>query len=465
MSAQHHNTRPSRRIEMFAGIVFAGLALACIYHATLESLGFKFPWNTFLFMPEDRFNDWHNSVAAAGTRNPYYSGGRALSTYFPVTYLVFLLGVKLPRAVSTAVYLGISMSSLAASIILAWQYLRPLSVSASRLGNPDRRLLLLACFFSYPVLFALDRGNLDVWIASLCLIHVATLRTRYYALGFAAIAFAISMKAYPLAFLALAVAERKYRPVVLCAIAAGMMTVLTLAGMWDGFAHNLNGLQLNLRGYYRLYVLGSHSLFASSDPYNGIRSFALIGANAWQQFIAPTTPAPNVLKWSENILQIYSLLSLGFALLCALFVLAIPAPRWRRIMAVCLVALLFPNVASDYKLTLLLPGTLALLLDSDATDRRSQIAFLTLCLLMIPKSYYFAYGTGLTNIINPLLLIVLSKCVLADRAAWRRGLRLLRFRVVWHAAHLGDDSWLLRVITHGRPAPFLTKNHRSMDLG
>jgi hypothetical protein len=134
-------------------------------------------------------------------------------------------------------------------------------------------------------------------------------------------------------------------------------------------------------------------------------------------------------------------------------------------MAVCLLVLVFPNVSSDYKLTLIFSGLVALLTDPESLDRRGRIAFALLCLLLIPKSYFFVYGIGLTNLITPALLIAMSVCVLADRSAWRRGMRLLRFRFVWHVARLGNNTWLLRVLTSHRPAGFLMRDHKSMHLG
>jgi hypothetical protein len=204
-------------------------------------------------------------------------------------------------------------------------------------------------------------------------------------------------------------------------------------------------------------------MFASSDPYNGIRATMVLGSASWQELSVPGMPPRDFAGLSGDVLRVYNVLIVGFALACTFFALAVPAPRWRRVMAVCLLAILFPNVANDYKLTLLLPGLLVLLLDPDSS-RRGEVAFVLLCLLMVPKSYWFINSIGLSMIINPVLLIALSTCVLADRRAWRCGLRLLRFRVVWHAAKLGPDAWLRRAITLGRPAPFLSKNHDAMNL-
>lgn len=456
---------PIRRVEVLAVFVLAGFAVAVAYHSIMAYLGFRFPWDTFLFTPDDRFNDWHNSVLAAKTLNPYTANGPALSTYLPLSYLLFQIGAPLSRTGSLLVYLGISIGLLVVAIAMALRC----QGAAIGLSHRQRFLafwpLLFALLFSYPALFALDRGNVDIWIASLCLFYVATLRTRYETIGFAALAVAIGMKGYPIAFLLLAVADRKYLAAFLCAVVTGLMSLLILAVMWDGFSINLQGLQTNLQWYYRIYVVGPGSLFGSADPYNGIRSLTLIILSAWHQYIAPLTSPPDILTLSTAILRVYSLFSFAFAVICSVFVLAVPAQRWRRVMAVCLLILVFPNVSNDYKLTLIFSGVVALLMEPERLDRGGRIALVLLCLLLIPKSYLFAYGIGLTNLINPLLLIAMSLCVLVDRPAWRRGLRLLRFRAIWHASALGSDTWLLRAMTSGRRAGFLRRDHRSMHLG
>jgi hypothetical protein len=443
-----------RTIEMFGFVVLGGLALAVVFQVSVAYLGEGAPWNSFLYTPQERFSDWYTSVAAVA---------KGIPVYFPFSYLVFLLGAELSRPASIAAYLVISLCLLIASIVIAWRRLRPARAGRGQVARWHLPLLLLSCLLSYPVLFALDRGNLEVCIASLCVVHVATLRTRYEPLGFAALAIAIALKMYPLAFLALAVAERKYRSAFLCAAAAGLMTVVPLAVMWNGFAANLDALVNNLHRYHEVHVVGPMSMYASSDPYNGIRAAIVLCKTPWQGPGGPVLWSSDFVRWSRAVLHVYNVFSLIFALIAALFVLTVPAPRWRRVLAVCLVAILFPNLANDYKLTLLLPGLLLLLLEPD-TSARGKTAFVLLCLLMIPKSYWFIDDIGLTMIINPLLLISLSICVMADRRAWRRGLRLLRFRIVWHVANLDPDAWLRRAITLGRPTPFLAKDHKTMDL-
>ena len=163
------------------------------------------------------------------------------------------------------------------------------------------------------------------------------------------------------------------------------------------------------------------------------------------------------------MLAIYTPLCGLFALVSAAFVLAVPAAAWRRVTAICLVVILFPNVANDYKLCCLLPG-LFLLLMSARYSRRDLISLSLFCLLMVPKSYYFFKGHSIAMFINPVLLISLAWQVMADRDAWRRGRRLLPFRALWYFAGLRKNDVGATWINSGRPLRFLSRKHPSLCL-
>ena len=408
-------------VTYFFTVVVACLILACIYHSLLSVAGYGFPWDTFLFMPEDRYNDWHNSVAAAATLDPYFAPRRALSVYFPFAYVVFLAGSGHFWAASAALYLAVSFGLLGGAVGYTWRRGRQAEGGPGEADAKELALLFLAVLLSYPVLFALDRGNLEVWIASMCVFYVAALGTRHEWLGFAALSIAIAVKGYPVAFLVLALARRSYLSTVLCGLAAVALNLFALAMMKGGIVHNVQGWMLNLGAFQQLYVLGPNSLFATSDPYNGIRSLVWIVPDAWRYLVPAGGAVPSIEAWSAAILRPYTALSFSFAVCGALFALAVPARNWQRVMAICLVVLLFPNVANDYKLCMLLPGVLALVLEEDRSPR-GWIALALACLLMVPKSYYFFAGghIGVTNLINPVLLLVLAVVVIADGEAWRR---------------------------------------------
>ena len=291
-------------------------------------------------------------------------------------------------------------------------------------------MLVVASLISYPVLFALDRGNIDLWVALLAVVCVVTLRTNFQLMGLFALSLAIALKGYSAIFLLLLIGDRKYGSAIFCLCLAILMSGLTLLFMWDGFEKNLSGFQHNLDLYYQYYVLGPWSMFASSDPYNAIRLIYIWTYNKWHHstFLGVQLPSPEVAN--QSILKIYSLFSSSFALIAGLFVMFVRSARWKKVTAICLIAILFPNVANDYKLCNLLPGLYLLLFETRQT-KSERISFILFCLLMVPKSYLFIQGKPISMLLNPVLLVALAYQVMGDSQSWQRAIRLQKLRVLW----------------------------------
>ncbi len=419
----------SKRIQLFFYFMLAGFFLACLYHGTLDWMGYSWPWNTFLFNPADRYNDWYNSVAQAASVNPYYSSNHALATYFPIFYVLLKVAVGYGPVTSISIYFLISiiLLILAACIarILIWH-----NGDSAFQYTKDALLLVLATLISYPVIFALDRGNIDIWIGLLATIFVLTQRTKIWIVGLILLSLAISLKGYPAIFLLLLVSERQYMRAIFCSIFALLISLITLHFLWDGFDLNLTGFLNNLNSYYGMYVLGPHSLFASSDPYNMTRAIFYWLAKLWQKFISPNYVVLTMEVYSASILKVYSLLSLSFATIAVFFVLAIPEVRWKKVTALCLIALLFPNVSNDYKLCFLFPGLYLFLTDSENSESE-KVTFALFCLLMVPKSYLFIAGKPISMIINPLLIMALAYKVMEGRQSWKQAIQMVKCRLLF----------------------------------
>ncbi len=406
-----------------------GFLLACVYHGALDWMGFSWPWNTFLFNPADRFNDWYNSVAQAASVNPYFSSNQAIATYFPVTYFLLKVAVGFDPLTSIVIYFFISIILL----ILA------ASIACMPMWNngyydykytKDTLLLVIATLISYPVIFALDRGNIDIWIGLLGAIFVLTQRTKFWIVGLIFLSLAIALKGYPAVLLLLLVSERQYKRMIFCSISALLISIIILQFLWDGFDLNLTGFLSNLNSYYDMYVLGPHSLFASSDPYNMTRTIFYWLAKLWQKFISPNYVVLSMEVYSASIIKVYSLLSLSFATIAAFFVLAIPEVRWKKVTALCLIALLFPNVSNDYKLCFLFPGLYLFLTESE-NSKSQKVTFALFCLLMVPKSYLFIAGKPISMIINPFLIMGLAYKVMEGRQSWKQAIQMVKCRLLF----------------------------------
>jgi hypothetical protein len=426
------------------------LVVAVAHHSVLHLVGLRYPWDTFLFNPDFRFSDWYTSVLYADTGTPYYATaqnalpvGYRTSAYFPFAeFAVYWAGRVSPDA-SLALFVAISAVLLAAGL---WLFCRnhfglqdePLPSKVS-----DERAIWLWLFVlvsaSYPVWFAFDRGNIDLWIGGLCLIYIAELKRKRSVVGALALGCAIALKGYPLALVVLGFSQRKFFETGLALLIAVGLTLVGLAFFSGGMIHNWQGFRAGQIEFYNLYVLGSWSPNGTSDPYNGFRTLMWILRHACADFLtgqAMRTGAPldpnmtSILNHIPNgtmaeqqrrvIAYGYQALTTMFALATSTFVLLVPAPSWRRVTTACLMMILYPHVAGDYKLIVLLPAAF-IMLSSAAGEKSLSKATWLLAFLLVPKSYLYLYDKSISMLINPILLVALWWVAISDKSAWRTG--------------------------------------------
>jgi hypothetical protein len=131
------------------------------------------------------------------------------------------------------------------------------------------------------------------------------------------------------------------------------------------------------------------------------------------------------------IIPLYTFCTFVAAIISSFFVLFVPAPAWKRVTIITIVAVLFPVVANDYKLIILLPAAMAIVAVQDASPARAK-AFWLLAFLLIPKSYLYFHGMGISNIVNPALLLGLFWVSISGIEAWQRGLKDFKARLAWY---------------------------------
>jgi hypothetical protein len=205
--------------------------------------------------------------------------------------------------------------------------------------------------------------------------------------------------------------EKKYKEIFICVLISAILTATSLALMTGDFLDNLKGFLMCLGKYKETFIVGPDSLFASSDPYNGIRTINIFnGASIADAHI-----------WSPSILKIYAPTTLIFACAYTLYIIFNrKIEYWEQVLVVCMIIMLFPNVANDYKLTMLLPG-LFLLLNQSKKEERHLFILTLICLLMIPKSYFFYQNIGITNILNPIILLIIAIALPLQRRHRKHG--------------------------------------------
>jgi hypothetical protein len=419
------------RLTFLSRFVVIGLCVAKLFHLTMHYVfSAPTPWKSFFIIKSARFNDWTDTVASAASHDPYFKHGPTIANYFPFTYFLCLPAVPLTKDASVDLFLLVALGLLAVALIVYYRlYLR------QALGKPsfcNFIALVLAIGCSYPWIFALDRGNLESWVSILSLIFVLLRHNRFFWLGALALSIGIAIKAYPVVFLILLVSERRYGAAAAIVAMALALTLTSMLGLDGSLIHMIHGVQTGLQEYYEGWILGPTTVNYSTDPYNGLRLFT-----GWIRYVPGNAL---IITNSPLYVKTYVCFSSAFAMAGTAFVLFVPAPRWRHIMAICLVALLYPTAANDYKLLTLFPG-LFMLLIAPESGRREALALWCMALLMVPKQYYYIvnYYT-ISTLISPVLVLVLAGLVLVDGPVWREGMNGFYAKMRWYLAGLRFKS-------------------------
>ena len=437
-------------VRRFALFVLATLIVALVYHSLLHLFGLRYPWDTFLFNPDFRFSDWYTSVYYAVTGSPYYDTGLndlpvgyRTSAYFPFAEFILALAGRFSPRVGLALYALTAVVLFGAGVWLFWKnHIQP-QFSQALHAFSNRKIaiawLLITVMASYPFWFGFDRGNIDLWVGGLSLIYLATLNGRRSGICAVALGCAIALKGYPLALIVLGLSRRRYVESGLALLIAAGLTLVALDFFSGGIVHNWQGFRSGQIEFYNLYVIGSWSPNGTSDPFNGLRaltwilSHAYVDILAWRSGHSGSHAAnvastilshyPRALLTEEQRIAIaygYQALTAFVAVTSGLFILFVPAPPWRHIMAACLVMILYPHVAADYKLIVLVPAAFTILSDPSVERTKTQATWL-LAFLLIPKSYLYLYGKSISMLINPCLLLALWWVTVNDKPGLRQG--------------------------------------------
>ncbi len=380
-----------KRADIIKAVTLLGFVVSVFYHYILSnyaSLGY-YPFNTFLFSPSDKFNDFYNIFRATRNLNPYTS---PVSVYFPFTFiLVYALSLitVFVRQLAFAVFIFIFIR-----YTLVYIYRRmPSSDGLNRKLNT-----FIFTFMSYPFLFTLDRGNLE----GLLFIFLA-LFLYYYQKDddFKSVLFlslAISMKLYPAVYCVLFLADKKYKNILL---AAGITIVLTLASaalLEGGIVNSFTGLKHNLDLFRNDYILSDHGLQHNTSLYGALK-------------IIITRCCPVLLP----ILGYYTIGALAIFAMITAYIIIRKVALWKSVTLLVFMTLLLPQVSYDYKLVhLFIP--LMLFVNHEEPAKYDQSLSLLFAFLLIPKDYYIlGKDISIAVLINPALMLIIAGMIIFDR--------------------------------------------------
>lgn len=383
--------------------MLAGFVLAVFFHYFMGAYMHKgYPFNTFLLQPEDRFMDYFNGLryATAG-----YGAGMVGTTGLAYLLWRFLYLISFKNAnLSFAVY------TLAIAVFVVCCNLKAMLSGPFPKMSPTKliRSLFVLSFLSYPVLFTLDRGNIEGFAFILMALFVYFFRLNKIGISAIFLAAATALKIYPVIFFLLYLSEKKYKE---AAIFVGILLVL--------YAWSYNSLQ----GFNFQFSSFIGMIRSSSDPGNLYNALYVIG-DGGAAFCSSAFGALKaaVYEWSPQqasapgllmLFRTYHWVSLLLFALVALYVTFVEKELWKKIAILTLSMIFFPFVVADYRL---LNVYIPLWLFLNSSERSGADGFYSVlfALLLIPKAYYPVKGDiSISVILNPLIISVFLLTMIA----------------------------------------------------
>lgn len=385
------------QIRLIGLMVLLTTPVAFIYHAAMHAMfpgTFSLP--TFLFIPNVRFTDFYEPYLDARLYGP---PSNTNTVYSPLVHVFMTALTHIPDFVALTLVMAVFGASLA---LLIWH-----GVTA-RVGS--RRLrwvyVLIFCFLSYPVLFLVDRANLEMLVFALLAAFVWLYYWRGSRWAFLPLSLAIAAKYYAVVLLVVLVAERRWRQLALCvaaAVAAEALATVALSAV-SGFSvfQVIANTRYTLAHHQQIGIAGvwfSHNLvgaFALIDRMTGYGLQSIVG-----------------FQLALHILE------LGIFVVVVICCVAYDMPAWKRLAALVICMLVLPQESHDYTMIhLFLP--LALIGRDGLRCPHKRIIAVLFGLALVPMAW-LPYQTALlpsgsllnfSMIIYPLVLLTLLAVIL-----------------------------------------------------
>lgn len=351
--------------------------------------GRKYPYDTFLFAPYDRYNDLYNFFAPLSHGDPYSYWA---AVYPPAAYLLMEPFRAIGREPSLLAWLFVV--GVGATLFVHRQL-----TFAPRLERWGAAFALAV--LTYPFAFAYDRLNIEGVVTVMLAGAVVLLQLRRPTAAAALIGAAGAVKGYPLLLGLVFLARRDVRSLVVTALTAGLLTVLGSAYYGFDVPHTLSLFGDRLALYQDVYVVGDAGLAF------GCSLFGLVKIAAYTLGAGRGTIA--------TLADVYVPLSGLGILALAVFLVRLRPRLWETVTLLILAIDLLPTVSADYKLLhLVIP--VALFFRHGADYRRASLIAVLWAVLLVPKAYWVLYsdGTNLGSIVNPLAMLAIAGLVAGE---------------------------------------------------
>lgn len=386
------------KLILFIGIV--GFISAVIYHYVLGFyLNFTWPYNSFLFTPEDKFMDFYHSWIMG---RDIFAGSNPYVNEFPFNYFPFAAFAILPFSFGNW-YVGLVIFSLLIIAVFGWFLYQ--TIKGFKNYNLFEKVgcVILLTITSYPLLFVLDRGNNEGLLFMFLCFFIYFYKKGRFLLSIIPLALAISMKLYPLVFVVLLISDKRYKETIFCVLLSLGVTLSSLLLMKGNIFFSVIEFMKDLHLFKVVYIIGNSGANYNHSLFNFFKGVYL--------YYLPITKDLNIFS------SLYTILAFIIFGLIALYIIFAEKKLWRKTALLVLSMILLPYVSFDYTLIhIYIP--LMLFINSDEKISKSNLAVCILFgLLIIPKHYFIpvmSYNVSINVCLSSLIMLSIIGIILKE---------------------------------------------------
>ncbi len=392
-------------------ILGLGMLAALIYHGWegwVEKAGF--PYNTFLFSPADRFADFTNLMKLARLPSPYTQ----LGNYPPTIYMILRFFGGWPTWEAGVLFIGLPTLALAFLLGYALQpVVRNLALTV------PATLLLMGC--SYPLIFCLDRANIEIVMVFLIAAALLCFSRNHYSLGLAFLVPAICFKVYPVLLTALLIRKHQTHRVLIAGVAVVAITLYSFSTFSTTISENMTLTQMSLERYTHGYIINNLGLAGTASLWNMLK-VVVYSVITFIEYAFHT----RILIYEQTVETAYGAYRFIYgllAILVTLFAMFVERKFFRRVILLLLLMATSAPTGSDYRLLHVSVAMVCLML----LPMKRRHDFIALCLLAfatIPKREFIFTWLGMTDsgyadvslgvLLNPLCIFTAMFLLIRD---------------------------------------------------
>lgn len=397
-------------ICFISSIVLFGFTIATFRNYIFSQyLQLTYPLNTFLFIPANHFSDFFDMLKVCSGSNPYGVGGESGSSYFPVANsIMFLLGLTGYPYVSLGIVYVIFITVLGF-------YIK--TMFGMKLTIENLPAFIIITLTTYPFLFNLDRGNIDMAVFIFLVGFFYFHDKGKPLLSILFLALAISMKLYPAVFLILLLKDKKYKEIAAIAALSVLLTLSALLSFTGTITENIQALLRNLGSFNQDF-----------NSFYGLQhNLSLYGVIRVVTFIFMTLIHGEVIHGVfRDAIPWYSMAVLVLFFGICIYILFFENRKWKNITILTIVMLIFPNVSFDYRLIFLFIPLVYFF--REGTDSKFRNLYLLLfSLLLVPHNYIYLYWDISTGVlIYPTLMVLILGLIFFDKIRMKNPLTVVQ---------------------------------------